>query len=279
MSRQTRSAPEWAGAVGVMLLPTAFLLLLASGLYVVFPELTATGDARLQVWLGAAGSRIGYVVILSVITVVVGVAVSIGIVRDARPAWSSGVLVGVVAGGVVGIAYGWTYATARTLPNLDWPFWLDFGVGFVAPLVAGAFATARSGRIEAGLVAGVWAAFVTTILVGVIATAGLQLFASRLESGPWLGDPSLLHMQNCAGAVGSRLGSCEAGDVIGGLANHFLAAPLIGVILGALGGTAAITVRRPATGRSLPARALAGPALLCGSFLLVLLVEIGTNLW
>src|SRR2546422_9411433 len=81
------------------------------------------------------------------------------------------------------------------------------------------------------------ARLVGSLLLIVIAMACNAVLRAHGGS-PWLGDPHLLHVLGCAGAVGSRLGSCQSGDTVGGLVNGLLSTRLSGIVLGMLGGVA-----------------------------------------
>ncbi len=128
-----------------------------------------------------------------------------------------GIVGGLVSGLLLGAMYAFADATAQSVAQLDPPFLLTLAVGLGAPSVAGVIAARRSGSVQSGAVAGLWAALVGSLLLVVIAMTALQLFAGRLEAGPWLGDPRSLHVPGCARAVDVRLGSCQSGDTVGGL--------------------------------------------------------------
>jgi hypothetical protein len=191
-----------------------------------------------------------------------------------------GLVIGVTRGAASGAAALLVDARAASSSQLGLPDLLSFGIGLLGPLLAGAAGSRRTSSVAGGVVAGFWCGLGGTLMYVVLSIAALQIFANRLEAGPWLGDPYLAHMVGCANATGARLGACQSGDEIGGLAIRLLASPVIGAALGALGAVAAwLPAGSLAVERTFPLRPLALVAALGILFTFIVGVELIANLW
>jgi hypothetical protein len=261
----------------ISLLGLLFVGLLARNLWIVFPHSTSTGDASIQAWYGPSAARYVYVAIAFLIAVAVSATAWFGMTAESRPAWVIGSAAGVVAGLLLGGLYLVADATAVTVKQMDPPFPITLCVGFGAPAVAGFLAGRRAGSVPPGAVAGFWAGLVSSLVLIVIAIGGLQLYAGRLESGPWLTEVRLGYVPGCPGATGPKLGACQSGDIVGGLANGLLHAPGIGMVLGGM--AAALATARNSTLSAAWTRPILAAMVLALGFLALGEIELRLNLW
>jgi hypothetical protein len=148
----------------------------------------------------------------------------------------------------------------------------------VGPLTAGVAAGALTGRGRQGLLSGFWCGVVFALVVSTGMLTRDVAFAGLLDHTAWVGD----HFgdQLCDGARGSVLAGCEVGDDFGFAAFLLLLGPLIGGLLGVVGGAVASlgrkaegTVSRRWTGSTVVL------VVFSGTLLALFVVEALTNLW
>jgi hypothetical protein len=166
----------------------------------------------LYVWVGIVGTRQG----------------------GGAPAWPQGVACGLLVG-LVGLACAVLADSAGQAGLLGSLGYLALLLG--CPLV-GAHAARRTGLVGAGAVAAFWAAFVSALLFALSMVALDILFARTLIHGAWAHDPT------CAQYGGNTLAGCEIGDDLGACASVLILIPLLGTLLGAVGGVLGAASRR-----------------------------------
>jgi hypothetical protein len=256
-----------------------FVLLLADTFYVQFPLVVRTGDANLQKWIGPdavkiAGILLGLLFGLSYL--IVAVVGTRG--HQLMHAWKLGAGLGGCAGVIVFLLYLITGLIPISPGELLIPMLVLYGFIFAGSLIIGMFAGANEGRAIAGSVAGFWFG----VILALVAVLGVlvrdALFAHHLASTVWLSDHS--GDLTCQRAKGSILIGCEVGDDIGFAANTLLMLPLLGMLLGTIGGS----IRHFLLSRNVVPAArwnasIVAPIVCMGLLLSIFIIEALFNLW
>jgi hypothetical protein len=254
------------------------IALLVAALYVTFPQMVQTGDAQLRVWLGPSGARVGY---LALGIVVCGAYLGTALRGTREHEHAAPWLLGTAAGWVCGLLTMGLYLGAGLLATTPGGLEVPLIAALVALLVGGVLVGGAAGRTRgsvAGAVAGFWLGAVLALVSGLGLVARDLLLADRLARTAWLHD----HVQDvlCNNVHGSTLVGCEVGDDLGWLATSLLMLPLLGLLLGLLGGAAGRLSTATGRGHHNHWGATLSTPLACGGFLLALLIlESLTKIW
>jgi hypothetical protein len=263
------------------MLGSAVLLvaLVFAALFMVFPQMVHTGDAQLQVWLGPSGAQWGYLALAIVLGgVYVWAAVRGTREREHAEAWLPGTAAGLLCGAATLVLYVGAGLFATTPGGLTVPLIALLALILVGGLLVGVAAGRARGAISAGAVAGFWLAAVLAMVSGPGLVARDLVLSDRLVRTAWVGD----RVQDalCNGVHGATLVGCEVGDDLGWLATSLLILPLLGLLIGALGGAAARLSVAPAQVQRTTWGTTISTPLACGGFLLALMiVESLTKIW
>jgi hypothetical protein len=267
--------------VAVTALSASFFLLLAYTMFVGFPTITHTGDARLQQWLGPDMARWGYLALGLLVAGAYGM-VAIGGNVDGGQASSRSVLAGTAAGVISGIVVVGVLAavtlTARDPGGLAPSPLADMLLMVVAPAAAGAVAGWLTGRGGQGILAGFWCGVVLALLASTSLLLRDVVFAGTLDHTAWVGDR--FGDALCNGVRGTVLADCEVGDDFGFGAFLLLVGPLLGALVGGLGSLIASRGREP-VGQAARrwSRSTIVPVAFSGVMLALFVVELLTQLW
>jgi hypothetical protein len=265
--------------VGVTGGAVLLLALVIFALFVRFPMVLTTGDARLQRWLGPDGARWGYVAL----TLAIGagaVAVAVRGTRDlpTRAAWLPGAALGSALGLLVLALSLAQAAIATTEGGLQAAPLLLMAALVLGPPLIGGIVASSAGRASAGAVAGFWHALTLGLVAAVGVIAADALFADRLLRTAWVGYASGDRL--CAGVHGATLLGCAVGDDLGFAASVVVFGPVLGLGLGALGGLVGRALARDKRPGTAPLAAALKPALIFAALLAVVMVaELAGNLW
>jgi hypothetical protein len=220
----------------ISIMTMIMVFLLADIFYVQFPLVIRTGDANLQRWIGPDAVRITGI-LLGLLFGASYLATAIVGTRGYEHvrAWKMGAAVGGFAGVIVFLMYLITGLIPISSSELLVPELALYGFMFAGSLIIGIFAGAIEGRIIAATVAGFWFGVILALVAGLGILVRDALFAHHLASTVWLSD----HFGDltCQRAKGSILIGCEVGDDIGFAANTLLMLPLLGMLLGTIGGS------------------------------------------
>jgi len=270
-----------AVSTAIAALSLSFVLLLAYAMFIGFPDITQTGDANLERWVGPDWARWGY---LALGLVMAGAYVMVAIAgnRDAGEPRSRAVLIGAAAGAMAGLVaiavLALVTATARHPAQMGPGSTVPMFLLVVAPAGAGVWVGLLTRRAGHGLLAGFWCAVVFALLISVALLLRDMVFAGLLEHTAWLGDR--VGDPTCNNVHGATLAGCEIGDDFGFAASLLLLGPLLGAVVGWGGSAIASVGRRPAetAGRRWTASTGAIMAF-CAVLLGLFVVEVLTKLW
>lgn len=272
---------QWRRVLVVGTIGCAVLLvgLLFVALYLVFPEMVHTGDAQLQVWLGPTGAQAGYLALGIVLGAAYGGAALRGTgERQHVAAWLPGIVAGSLAGAVTSLLYVGAGVFAATPAGLEVPIMAVLVFNLVGAAFVGVAAGRATRTSAAGAIAGFWLGAALALLSGIGLEARDLALSGHLVHTAWVGD----HFQDvlCNGVHGAQLIGCEVGDDLGWLATSLLVLPIVGLVVGSVGGAAGRLSRGKARVR--PMRwgvTISTPLVVSGFLLVLMIVESLTNIW
>jgi hypothetical protein len=259
--------------------------LMAYLLFVAYRDLVTTGDAHLQRWVSPQAARWLYLGLVVILAAAMSAAASASATaqRDqagaavARP-WRLGAAAGLAAGALAGVVSLLTDAFATHAALLGTGLLIAELAAVVGPLAVGILGARATGRTASGVLAGMWFGVLLALTAGLAGLASDTLFAARLTAGPWLADR--VGDITCNRQTGKTLTACELGDTAGVMAFMWLAFPLLGAAVGAVGGLAGrltAAARLPALTWRNPAAS--GALLLCIVLLATLAAELTFQIW
>jgi hypothetical protein len=253
--------------------------LVAIALFVQFPMVMTTGDARLQRWIGPDAARLSFLA-LAVAVGVGAIWVAIRGTHDpaTRPAWLLGAVGGAGVGLVAALVYLITAGVTSSSAGLQLAPELVSIALLLGPLVIGLVAGRTQGTTSAGAVAGFWFALPLALLADVGVLASDSLFSSRLVQTAWANYSSGDAL--CSGAHGATLLGCAVGDDLGFAATLLILGPVLGLSLGAVAGLFGRGLsRRQDKARASWAAAVVPLVIFSALLAAVMIAELVGNLW
>jgi hypothetical protein len=263
----------FSGAVFIL------VMLVAIALFIQFPMVMTTGDARLQVWIGPDAARLSFLA-LAVAVGAGAIWVAVRSTHDpaTRPAWLLGAIGGAGMGLVAALLYLITDFVSSSSAGLQLAPSLVSVALLLGPLVVGAAAASKQGTTSAGAVAGFGFALAMALLADVGLVAGDSLFSTRLMQTAWVNYSSGDAL--CRGAHGTTLLGCAVGDDLGFAATLLILGPVLGLGLGALAGLLGRALsRRQDTPRASWTTAVVPVVIFSALLAVVMIAELFGNLW
>lgn len=231
------------------------------------PRVVGPSHANLAYWLLAAG--------VAAMNVAVGVlATRASGAAGVRP-WRQGAIIGVIVGAIWLVLSFLSGLVTTTNPAAGGELVVINLLGLVALGWAGFLGARRTGRLDVAVLTAFWAALVMALCFAVAQLLLAAGFGDALIRGGWSGDP------DCAAYAGTAHRSCILGDHLGDASTFLVEWPLVGLLLGLIGGLLGRIGRSKDAGKG-PAPAqpeLVIPMALSGAFAFVLAAELAFKIW